>query len=55
MGSPQNPTSDQIITLEKSGQLEILGILANIKISNCEALIKMQLPRQAIFLVKLTY
>jgi len=55
MGSPQNPTYDQITTLEKSDQLEILGVPANIKISNSEALIKLQLPCQAVSLVKLTY
>jgi xylan 1,4-beta-xylosidase len=34
MGSPQNPTADQIAALEKAGQLEMLSVPDNIKISN---------------------
>ncbi len=55
MGSPQNPTVDQITTLEKSGQLEQLRAPEKVKIRNGEAFIKMQLPRQAVSMVKLTY
>lgn len=55
MGSPQNLTPDQIARLEKAGQLELLNAPKNIKISNGEAIINMQLPRQAVSLVKLTY
>lgn len=55
IGSPQNPTADQIGTLEMAGQLEMFSAPENIKISNSEALIIMQLPRQAVSLVKLIY
>jgi len=54
MGSPQNPSSDQFSTLEKAGQLELLGAPETIKIRNGEVTIKMQLPRQAVSLVRLT-
>jgi len=55
MGSPQHPTIDQIEMLEKGGRLEMLHHPEKIKISNGEVIIKMQLPRQAVSLVKLTY
>ncbi len=55
MGSPQPPTSDQIAILEKAGKLEMLHSPERIKVSNGEVNIKMQLPRQAVSLVKLTY
>ncbi len=55
MGSPQNPTADQIDTLEKAGQLETLSEPEEIKIINTGATIKMQLPRQAVSLVKIVY
>jgi xylan 1,4-beta-xylosidase len=53
MGSPQNPTSEQIEKLEKSGQLEMLNEPARIKIENNQFKIKMQLPRQAVSLLKI--
>ena len=55
MGSPQNPTSDQIKELEKSGQLEMLNNPANVKIENNQIKIEMQLPRQAVSLIKISY
>jgi xylan 1,4-beta-xylosidase len=53
MGSPQNPTSEQIEKLEKSGQLEMLNKPTNVKIENNQFKIEMQLPRQAVSLIKL--
>jgi xylan 1,4-beta-xylosidase len=53
MGSPQHPTSEQIIELEKSGQLEMLNKPTSIKIENNQFRIEMQLPRQAVSLLKL--
>ena len=53
MGSPQNPTSEQIEKLEKSGQLEMLNKPANVKIENNQFRIEMQLPGQAVALIKL--
>lgn len=55
MGSPQNPTYDQIQTLEKSGKLELLEKPKTIRIKDGQATITMQLPRQAVSFVKLTY
>jgi xylan 1,4-beta-xylosidase len=55
MGSPQNPTPAQIATLEKGGQLEMLSKPEIVKINNGEAVIKLQLPRQGVSLIKLTY
>ena len=55
MGSPQNPTKEQIAELEKAGQLEMLSKPEEIKITNNTATIKMQLPRQAVSLIKINY
>ena len=53
MGSPQNPTSEQIKKLEKFGQLEMLNKPTSIKIENNQLKIQTQLPRQAVSLLKL--
>ncbi|MGO9480890.1 MAG: GH39 family glycosyl hydrolase [Candidatus Kryptoniota bacterium] len=55
MGSPQNPSADQIATLEKAGQLETLSEPSEIKIIDSVATIRIQLPRQAVSLVKISY
>jgi xylan 1,4-beta-xylosidase len=55
MGSPQNPTVDQIATLEKAGELETLSDPVEIEIINTAVTIRMQLPRQAVSLVKIRY
>ncbi len=55
MGSPQNPNSEQIKELKKSGQLEILNYPANVKIENNQLKIEMQLPRQAVSLIKISF
>jgi xylan 1,4-beta-xylosidase len=55
MGSPQNPIAEQIAELEKAGQLEMFSVPEEIKITNKTATIKMQLPRQAVSLVKISY
>jgi xylan 1,4-beta-xylosidase len=55
MGSPQNPTSAQITELEKAGQLNTLSKPEDIKIIKTIATIKMQLPRQAVSLIRITY
>jgi xylan 1,4-beta-xylosidase len=53
MGSPKIPTSEQIHKLEISGQLEMLHKPTSIKIENTQFRIEMQLPRQAVSLLKL--
>ena len=55
MGSPQSPTFEQIQTLEKAGKLELLEKPKTIKIKDGQATVSMQLPRQAVSFVKLTY
>jgi xylan 1,4-beta-xylosidase len=55
MGSPQSPTPDQYTRLEKSGQLEPLEAARTIKISGAQTTIKIQLPRQAVSLLQLTW
>jgi xylan 1,4-beta-xylosidase len=53
MGSPQNPSKEQIAELEKAGQLQLLGSPEWIKSDNGEATIRFELPRQGVSLLKL--
>ena len=55
MGSPQNPSAEQFAELEKAGQLEMHSKPSEIDISNATAIVKMQLPRQAVTLVQISY
>ena len=55
MGSPQNPTPQQIATLEKAGMLQTIGKPSNIKVLNGRAAINIQLPRQAVSLLQLSW
>ena len=55
MGSPQNPTSDQITQLEKAGGLETLINSEEIKVTNKTVSIKIQLPLQAVSLILIKY
>jgi len=55
MGSPQQPSAKQIKTLEKAGQLKMLASPQKIKITNGEATIKMELPRQGVSLLYFTW
>lgn len=52
MGSPQNPTSEQIVTLEKAGQLSLLTSPIYVKTVNGELKLIIQLPRQGVSLLK---
>ena len=54
MGSPQNPTQKQIVTLEKSGQLKSIST-KTIKPIAGKAIIPLQLARQGVALVKLDW
>lgn len=54
MGSPQNPTQQQISTLEESGKLKSITS-KKIKISSGKTIVPMQLERQAVALVKLDW
>ncbi|KDN54575.1 beta-xylosidase [Flavobacterium seoulense] len=54
MGSPQNPTSEQITTLEKSGKLETISN-KKIKIESGKIALPVELKRQAVALIKLDW
>jgi xylan 1,4-beta-xylosidase len=55
MGSPQNPTKEQIATLEKAGQLETLGRPVKKSVKGGKLVVDISLPRQAVSLVKLDW
>jgi len=55
MGSPQNPSTDQIEELEKAGQLQLLDSPQTLNIENGEGIVKMKLPRQGVSLLQLTW
>jgi xylan 1,4-beta-xylosidase len=54
MGSPQNPTKEQIEELEKAGQLQMLYQPVEMKIKG-ELIIGINLPRQGVSLLKLEW
>ena len=55
MGSPQNPTQEQIGTLEKAGQLQQMSSLKTVSIKDHAAQIHIALPRQAVTLLKINW
>lgn len=55
MGSPQQPTAEQIATLEKAGQLALFTPSTEQKVSNGTLTLNFNLPRQAVSLIKLTW
>ncbi len=54
MGSPQNPTTEQITALEKAGQLQMMHDPVKMK-GNSKMVLKIQLPRQGVSLLKLDW
>jgi xylan 1,4-beta-xylosidase len=54
MGSPQNPTAEQITVLEKAGQLQMINKPVKMKATN-KMILKIQLPRQGVSLMKLDW
>ena len=54
MGSPQNPTREQIATLEKSGQLAVIDKKNNLSLGDKKYL-TIKLPRQAVSLIRLEW
>jgi len=54
MGSPQNPSAEQIATLEKAGQLKKVSDKKLI-VNSGKAIVPVQLKRQAVALVKLDW
>lgn len=55
MGSPQNPTAEQIKTLELAGKLHVKGKPVKQKISNGKLSYNINLPRQGVSLLKLDW
>lgn len=53
MGSPQNPTYEQIQTLEKAGKLEMLEKPKTVKVKDGRIQVQFQLPRQAVSFLKI--
>jgi xylan 1,4-beta-xylosidase len=54
MGSPQNPTADQVTLLEKAGQLEAMYKPIKLEV-NGKMTLAIHLPRQGVSLVKLNW
>jgi xylan 1,4-beta-xylosidase len=52
MGSPENPTNEQITILEKAGQLTLLTSPSYVKTINGELKLNVSLPRQGVSLLK---
>lgn len=55
MGSPQNPTKEQIATLEKAGMLETVGKPQKRKVTNGKLIVNTSLARQGVALLKLDW
>jgi len=55
MGSPQNPTAEQYARLQAAGQLELLESPRWITPDNGEIKLNVQLPRQGLSLLRLTW
>lgn len=55
MGSPQNPTAEQIAILEKAGQLQQINTTETLNIKDHSVQIQIALPRQAVTLLKLNW
>jgi len=55
MGSPANPTPAQVAELQKASELAELGSPSTLATRDGVATVRMQLPRQAVSLVTLTY
>ncbi|MBS1604265.1 MAG: beta-xylosidase [Bacteroidetes bacterium] len=55
MGSPQDPSAEQIAALEKAGQLELLTPPRRIRTNNGEVTIHFLLPRRGVSLLKFDY
>ena len=55
MGSPKTPTPEQITELEKAGQLQLLTSPEWVTVKDGTVLLNMELPRQGVSLVKLSW
>jgi xylan 1,4-beta-xylosidase len=55
MGSPQNPTDEQITQLQKAGQLQTMGQARNVNVNKGMLTLDIKLPRQGVSLLKLDW
>jgi xylan 1,4-beta-xylosidase len=55
MGSPQKPSPEQYLQLERAGQLQLLGSPEWLRASNGSVTLRFDLPRQGVSLLKLTW
>ena len=55
MGSPQRPTAEQYRRMKEAGQLELLSSPEWLDVKDGKLLIEMELPRQAVSLLRLTW
>jgi xylan 1,4-beta-xylosidase len=55
MGSPQNPTKEQIVVLEKAGQLQMIANPQTLKTTNGKLTVNVDMPQQAVALLQLTW
>ena len=55
IGSPQNPTPEQIKTLEKAGQLHTWVSLKKLKVTGGKLVVNISMPQQAVTLLKLDW
>jgi len=55
MGSPQNPTKEQITILEKSGQLKKMGAAKKLKVTNGLLNVNISLPQQGVSMLKIDW
>jgi xylan 1,4-beta-xylosidase len=55
MGSPQHPTSEQYAELKSGGQLELLTAPRWLVVNDGQVEMSMELPRQAISLLHLSW
>jgi xylan 1,4-beta-xylosidase len=55
MGSPQNPTKEQVALLEKSGHLKTMSAPRKLKVTKGGLTVKLSLPGQAVSLLKLDW
>jgi xylan 1,4-beta-xylosidase len=55
MGSPQNPTAAQILTLQKAGQLATIGKPQHLTVTANRLSLNINIPRQGVSLLKLDW
>jgi xylan 1,4-beta-xylosidase len=55
MGAPQAPTPAQYAELERAGQLQTMEAPRRVTVANGRVIVTLNLPRQGVSLVRLTW